>query len=122
MSQNLSGKFNLAAEMDEALYNRDLTALADLIQRGADVNQTDNNDNTPLILAAIKGDTALAQLLIDRHADLERINWKGGHNALMLAAFNEPAPVVRLLIDAGADLDRTARDFDDEVTYGAGPC
>ncbi len=57
---------------------------------------------TPLMLAAIKGDTALAQTLLFMGAD---INVNFGWTALHYAATSGSTEMVRLLIKNGADLN-----------------
>jgi len=110
MTEDLAVKFNalqsaLFKDMEEALRRRELASIATLLKQGAHVNQTDYGRNTPLIVAAIKGDVALARLAISRNADLERAN-QNGDTALMLAVMNRQADVVRALIDAGADIHK----------------
>jgi uncharacterized protein len=97
-----------------------------------DVNSRNRNDETPLMLAAIKGQTDLAQTLIDKGADVNKPGWAPlhyastyGHLALMnlllehhayidAASPNESTPLmmaamygtasgVKLLLEAGAD-------------------
>lgn len=97
-----------------------------------DVNPRNRNDETPLMLAAIKGQTDLAQTLIDKGADVNKPGWTPlhyastyGHLALMnlllehhayidAASPNESTPLmmaamygtssaVKLLLEAGAD-------------------
>jgi ankyrin repeat protein len=83
-----------------------LAVIASLVKRGAYADQTDNGHNTALIIAAIHGDIALAELLISKHADLESRN-RNGSTALLLATANRRPEIVRLLLDAGVDLDKT---------------
>ena len=97
-----------------------------------DVNPRNRNDETPLMLAAIKGQTALAQQLIDKGADVNKPGWAPLHYAstyghlelmnlllehhayidaaspnestpLMMAAMYGNASAVKLLLEAGAD-------------------
>jgi uncharacterized protein len=97
-----------------------------------DVNPRNRNDETPLMLAALKGQTALAQTLIDKGADVNKPGWAPLHYAstyghlelmnlllehhayidaaspnestpLMMAAMYGTASAVKLLLEAGAD-------------------
>ena len=97
-----------------------------------DINPRNRNDETPLMLASIKGQTALAQQLIDKGADINKPGWAPLHYAstyghlelmnlllehhayidaaspnestpLMLAAMYGTSSAVKLLLEAGAD-------------------
>ena len=102
---------------------------------GIQVNQVNPNDETPLMMAALKGHLKLATQLIARGAQINKPGWTplhyaaaGGHtpvarwlleqkadiNAaspngttpLMMAAHYGNPEVTRLLIEQGADLER----------------
>ena len=59
-------------------------AVKTLLEAGADVNITDVDKNTPLILAVWRGHRDTAMLLIENNADIYAIN-KDGFNAAGLA-------------------------------------
>ena len=62
-------------------YNSGSTAVAEvLINAGADVNVSGYNGNTPLILAADRGHTGIAKLLL-KHPDI-KVNDQVGHDAI----------------------------------------
>ena len=96
------------------------------------VNRPNPNDETPLMLAALKGQESLVLALIKREADVNRPGWTplhyaatGGHVAiarhllehhayidaespngttpLMMAAYAAPPLAVKLLLEEGAD-------------------
>ena len=84
-----------------------------LVQRGADVNQrfpgwmpsefTDRETElTPLIAAAVTGDTKAVEVLLARGARVREVDSEG-RTALMLAATHANAGMVRALLGAGAD-------------------
>jgi ankyrin repeat protein len=77
-----------------------------------DVNQRGIFGNTPLHIAAIRGDLSAAQILIDAGAD---INARGemGFTPLHEAVDHEHSPVVALLLDLGAN--RTLKNEDGET-------
>ncbi len=108
-----------------------VTALL-LTREKIDVNARNRNDESPLMLAAIKGQMALAQQLIDKGADVNKPGWAPLHYAstsghidlmnlllehhayidaaspnestpLMMAAMYGNASAVKLLLEAGAD-------------------
>lgn len=66
-----------------------------LLSRGAQVNQTDISDNTPLHTATIYGHTELVKLLLQHSAEVYK---KGHHGALAIhmAAHEGHANLVRL--------------------------
>jgi len=75
-----------------------------LLDRGADVNITDVEGRTPLMLAAFRGRTPVMRLLLDRSADPNAADNKG-YTALMMAAFKGHPAATELLIDRGADVN-----------------
>jgi ankyrin repeat protein len=78
---------------------------------GADVNQADDDDNTPLYAAAQMGNVAVARcLLTEFGADVNLANQKGA-TPLYLAAQKGHVAVVRCLaIEFGADVTASIRD------------
>ena len=83
---------------------RDVAEL--LIDRGAEVNATNDDDWTALTIAAIDGHRDVVELLIDRGADVNATDGQG-QTALMFAANKGHRDVVELLIDRGADVNVT---------------
>jgi len=81
-----------------------------LIKYGhADVDEEDNNMNTPLHIASQYGNHTIAQLLINNHAN---INFKNlnGWTPLHIACQNEQTEVVRDLLENGAKVNLTTHD------------
>ncbi len=110
MTATLSGAFDTAKqslfdEMDEALKFRRLELVPSLLKRGADINQTDRNGNTALILAVIENEPGLVELLIAKDADLE-FRSTNGFTAIMYALANQRVDIMRLLTDAGAHVSK----------------
>lgn len=66
-----------------------------------DVNVVNGNGETPLMMAALRGDLVWAQRLIDRGAKVHREGWSPLHYA---ATGPEPK-IVALLLDRGAPID-----------------
>lgn len=78
-------------------------ALRQHIEAGTDINTKDPfGGSSPLITAAVFGQTEMARILIESGADLNFQN-KDGSTALISAAFFGRPEIVRLLLDAGAD-------------------
>jgi len=75
-----------------------------LIQRGADVNNTDNWGYTPLYFAVHNDDLDYLKALIAHGAELDTKH-PGGETALMSGAFTGRTEAVKLLLEAGADIN-----------------
>lgn len=78
--------------------------LAKLLTTGTDVNSTDPDGRTALMLAAFDGHEACVRILLEQEArvDLRDVNER---TALMFAASGPFAATVKQLIDAGAEVD-----------------
>lgn len=93
-----------------------------LVDRGADVNTTNQQGYTPLMFAAGSGgDVQIVKLLLEKGARVNAQEWysgpMGGTTALMSAAWDEYPEIVKALLDSGAKADIqnhsgwTARDY-----------
>lgn len=94
-----------APEVDihTAVASGNEAALRQHIAAGTDINTKDPfGGSSPLISAAVFGQTEIARILIESGADLNFRN-KDGSTALISAAFFGRPEIVRLLVDAGAD-------------------
>lgn len=94
----------------DAAGNDDADELRPLLQSIANVNATNEWDETALMLGA--GDKATVKLLLKSRADVQARN-KFGVTPLMYAALNEDASVTRIMIKAGAEVD--ARDIENRT-------
>lgn len=81
----------------------ELAQVKDILAKGADVNATDQDGRTALMLAALGGRPEVARLLIEQGADINA-RMKGGSTVLMAAVMVGNPEVVRLLVDKGADV------------------
>lgn len=92
-----------------ALKKRHIETARVLIERGADVNFTDNTYRTPpIVYAAMYRDRELIKLMIDRGANVNAKTGSGyeanpGFTALMEAAYHGDVEIGRLLLEHGAD-------------------
>jgi len=77
------------------------TAKLLLAQPGIDVNLLNNAGESPLMMAALKGDMSAAQLLLERGAKVNQPGW----SALHYASTGPDAALVKLLLDRGAELN-----------------
>ena len=77
-----------------------------MLRHGANPDQVEAGDNTPLIDAALVNDVRLARLLLDSGADIEKSNFMF-ETPLGFACANDAIDVVRLLCERGADVNGT---------------
>jgi ankyrin repeat protein len=84
-----------------------------LLEYGADTNLSDWQGNTPLLVAAQKGELEIARLLLEHGADVNAKNknewaavpdWRG-ITPLLFAAKRGELEIARLLLDHGADVN-----------------
>jgi uncharacterized protein len=86
--------------------------LSEFVEHGLDVDSTDSEGNSLLMLAAYRGATDTVRMLLDKGADPNLLNAKN-QSILAGALFKGETDIVTSLIAAGADLDigsPTARD------------
>ncbi|MEI6075254.1 MAG: ankyrin repeat domain-containing protein [Verrucomicrobiota bacterium] len=89
--------------LQDAAFNGNVEAINQHIANGSDLNAKDpKTGSTPLISAAVAGQTQAAKALITGGANLNLQN-NDGSTALMCAAFFGHADLVRALLQAGAD-------------------
>lgn len=75
-----------------------------LIEKGADINATNNFGSTPLHWASKEGHSEVVNLLINKRANIHIVD-SSGNTPLHLASLVGHAEVVNLLIEKGADID-----------------
>src|SRR5262249_21348286 len=73
-----------------------------LLDQGADPNRANASADTPLLVAATRGDLAMVRLLLDRGAAVNQAN-RNGHTPLLRAAYGGHDDVAFLLLERGAD-------------------
>ena len=76
-----------------------------LLDHGASVDIEDSDRDTPLILAADRGQCEIIKALLDHGANIERFGWSG-YTALMRAVQYFRYSAVNLLLDRGANIDQ----------------
>ena len=76
-----------------------------LIEAGADVNISNDNWNTPLMLAAAKDNEQCLRMLLQAGANRDKTNAKG-RTALMVAVKKDSESCVCELLKAGADVNK----------------
>ena len=73
---------------------------------GADPNDADGDDRTPLMIAAAEGHEQIVKLLLDSGADINKVD-EYGETPLFTAAAEGHEQIVKLLLDSGADINKT---------------
>uniref|UniRef100_A0A2I3GS56 Ankyrin repeat and SAM domain-containing protein 6 n=1 Tax=Nomascus leucogenys TaxID=61853 RepID=A0A2I3GS56_NOMLE len=73
------------------------------------VNLVNGDGATPLMLAAVTGQLALVQLLVERHADIDKQDSVHGWTALMQATYHGNKEIVKYLLNQGADVTLRAK-------------
>ena len=102
---NLKSEFGMTAlHYAVKLGMSDIVKL--LLDAGANINITNNSNETPLHLTCYKKRlTGIAKMLLDAGADTEVRSKMCGSTVLHFAAAGGHTNIVKLLLDAGADKD-----------------
>jgi hypothetical protein len=107
-----------AGELRVAVLVGDIEKVAYLLSAGANVNETDDSDRTPLMEAVLGGQNAIAKLLLDRGAYIEAKDLEGS-TALMKAALIGNDAAVNLLLDRGANIEARNKEGETPLMYAA---
>jgi len=97
----------LDSQLFEAAENGDTKKAKELLDKGADINATNNRGATVLMIAAGRDVIEITKMLIERGADVNA-KTKDGSTALMSAAHNDRYEQAKLLIERGADVNTKA--------------
>jgi len=87
-----------------------------LAQGDVEIDAQNIDGSTALMIAAWKGHTVCARLLIEHGANVN-LQTKSGESALSRAIAQDRRDIVRLLIDGGADLDQRYKGRETPVEY-----
>jgi uncharacterized protein len=101
----LSGEDEMTALMNAVQANNAI-AVRKLIEQGVDVNETDKNGDSPLIIAAYKGYTVIVKLLLEAGADVGALDPGMKATALHAASYAGHADAARLLVEYNIDIDK----------------
>jgi hypothetical protein len=108
----------LNAHLMQAASHGNRLQVAQLIDKGANVNERNEAGRTALMEAVLTDCYEICELLIARGADVNEHD-KFGNTALMLAAMIESNEVVKLLIDKGANVNAQTSSGQTALTLAA---
>jgi ankyrin repeat protein len=89
-----------------AINHNDILAVQNLIQKGADVNELDANQEAPLVIAAYKGYTEIVEKLLEAGADITAVDPEMKATALHAAAYAGRTEAAKVLIAYKIDIDK----------------
>jgi ankyrin repeat protein len=92
-----------------AVINSDYKGVVDLIEKGANVNETDWDNKNLLMFASENGDLDIVKLLIENGAIINTIS-KHNKTPLIYASEKGHLDIVKLLIENGANVNDTDSD------------
>jgi ankyrin repeat protein len=84
--------------------------------KGAPIDERNENDETPLMIASIKGYMEIAKLLIDKGADVNKPGWTPLH----YAASKGNVQMIRLLLEENAYIDAASPNGTTPLMMAAG--
>ena len=93
---------------DQTKKNKLKEIIKFLIEKGADVNGKDDEENTPLHYAVLEEggiDKEIVQLLLDKGADVNASNSDGDTPLHLVVSYPESSEITKLLIEKGADVN-----------------
>jgi ankyrin repeat protein len=94
-------------ELITAVKKNDVKAVKDFLQRGANVNE-EHDGNDTLMQAVFRGYTEIARLLIEKGADVnKKVRYGMKVTPLMEAALRGRTEMMSLLLDSGAEINTT---------------
>ena len=102
-----AGTIAFANPLHDAARDGDVEKVSGLIDEGAAMDVPGETGETPLILAILGGHPAVADLLIEKGADIGARN-RGGFTALHAAAYISDIDTARKLLGKGANLNDQA--------------
>lgn len=119
VAQRRQGPHKTASGLIDAAYAGDAATVSNLLARGANVHETNQEGATALMASAIKGHVDVAKILIRRGA---KVNAKDnqGWTALIYASQHGHLEMVEFLLKNGAQADLTTRDGGAALTYAEG--
>ncbi|XP_047424776.1 ankyrin repeat and SAM domain-containing protein 6-like isoform X2 [Mugil cephalus] len=75
----------------------------------AQVNSSNQDGASPLMMAAVSGQLEVVQLMVDKNADIDKQDAVHGWTALMQATYHGNKDIVKYLLNQGADVNLRAK-------------
>ena len=102
---NLTNSDNFGSLLSLAVISNKIDIVKYLLANKADINQVDNSESTPFIIAAARGYLPILKVLYKNKADIN-VKCEYGRNALIWAAFGEGnVDVIAFLLKLGIDIN-----------------
>jgi hypothetical protein len=111
---------DLDFELLKGTYAGDFAKIKGLLEKGASPNYLCRS-LTPLIVASIRGDEEVVELLVSKGADVS-IRGENGPTALMEASLRGSGGIVKLLLEKGANVNAKATFVWTQVRITANSC
>jgi len=102
-----------------AVFCRWLETVRELLKSSANIETTDNDGMTPLLMACADGSVDIARLLLDSGANIHAASKFDGQRALQYAAFEGHLAIVQELIGRGHDVDAANQDGRTSLAFAA---
>lgn len=109
--KTFSASFGISEEFFNSARLGDIEKLKKYMSSGVTLHSRDPKGNTPIIIAAGRGQVEVIKFLLENRANPEDVTESGlfeGKSALCWAASQGRADVVALLLNAGADPERVS--------------
>ncbi len=100
---------NARADLFEAVNNGSDREVRECLDKGENINTTDEDGETPLHWAAAAGHAGITALLIERGADVNAVD-EDGETPLYLAAYWGKTAAATVLLVHGADINKPDED------------
>jgi len=94
-------------DLMQAVKNRDLSTVKQLVKNGANINERSRFNDTALIWASIYGENEIIKFLVENGADVNQRDNDDGYTPLIGANRNNNIETVKLLIELGADVNQS---------------
>ena len=104
------GQSKYAADLISAAKIGSVAEISALLDRGVDVNASDKDGVTALMVASFNGHSEAVNLLLSKRADVNAKTSDYGQTALRLASQHGHIEIVKLLLAAHADINATDKD------------
>jgi formylglycine-generating enzyme required for sulfatase activity len=105
----------------EAAIKGDSAAVQQFLQKGASVDDANDQGDTPLMLACVKGNTDVVKILLAAGAKVNAADAAnaGAYTPLLIASRNEHWDIVKILLAAGANVNAVAGTGDTPLEFAS---